>query len=167
MASNIKSKPWHMTLRYQEDGCRVTDNARNQDGYVRVGGGLFGRDGLIMLHVGLWQKEYGEKPEGMELNHKCGNRACCNLEHLELICGSHHAAITNSGRVGYIKNRLEPSEVEEVYTRCKYLGDSINSLCKEKGIKRSTVSSIINKRSRTSITDQVDINFKQQEETKI
>jgi hypothetical protein len=44
-------------------------------------------------------------PQGMEINHKCGNRGCCNLEHLELICGSKHATLTNVNRVGDIMER--------------------------------------------------------------
>lgn len=153
---STKVKAWYKTLRYDENNCRVCDNTKNHDGYVRVNGEMLGDKRLIMLHVLQWKLVHGEIPNGMEINHKCGNRACCNLEHLELICGSAHATLTNVNRVGYIMNRKTDEQVYEMYKRVKYGGEYINQLCKEFNIKRSTLSSIMNKRSRCGVTDLVD-----------
>lgn len=155
----IKIKPWHETLRYDEYGCRVCDNAKNHDGYVRVRGYRIGRGGFVMLHVLQWILKHGDIPNGMEINHKCSNRSCCNLEHLELICGSAHATLTNVNRIGYTMERKTDDQVSEMYRRIKYGGEYINQLCKEFNIKRSTLSSIMNKRSRCGVTDLVDKEF--------
>lgn len=156
---STKIKPWHETLRYDENGCRVCDNSGNQDGYIRVRGYRIGKDGLVMLHVLQWILTHGDTPNGMEINHKCCNRGCCNLEHLELICGSAHATLTNVNRVGYTMERKTDDQVSEMYRRIKYGGEYINQLCKEFSIKRSTLSSIMNKRSRCGVTDLVDKEF--------
>lgn len=156
---STKIKPWHETLRYDENGCRVCDNSRNQDGYIRVRGYRIGKDGLVMLHVLQWVLTHGIIPDGMEINHKCSNRSCCNLEHLELICGSAHATLTNVNRVGYTMERKTDAQVSEMYRRIKYGGEYINQLCKEFNIKRSTLSSIVDKRSRCGVTDLVDKEF--------
>lgn len=156
---STKIKPWHETLRYDENGCRVCDNSGNQDGYIRVRGYRIGKDGLVMLHVLQWILTHGDIPNGMEINHKCSNRGCCNLKHLELICGSAHATLTNVNRVGYTMERKTDDQVSEMYRRIKYGGEYINQLCKEFSIKRSTLSSIMNKRSRCGVTDLVDKEF--------
>lgn len=145
---------WEKTLKVDENGCHVCDNVHNHDGYVRVR--CSQRKRLVMLHVKKWEEEYGAKPEGMELNHKCLNRGCCNIEHLELIDGSAHATLTNVNRVGYIMERKSDDQIADFYERVKYKGESINSVCRKEGIKRSTLSSIMNKRSRTELTDTVD-----------
>jgi hypothetical protein len=156
---STKNKAWYKTLRYDENNCRVCDNTRNHDGYVRVNGCSVGHKRLIMLHVLRWKLHIGDIPNGMEINHKCGNRGCCNLDHLELICGSAHATLTNVSRVGYVMVRKSDQQVSEMYRRIKYGGEYINQLCKEFNIKRSTLSSIVNKRSRCGVTDLVDKEF--------
>lgn len=162
-STKTNSKAWFKTLRYDLNGCRVCDNTPNHDGYIRVSGFPVSKKGLIMLHVLQWELVNGKKPEGMEINHTCGNRACCNIEHLELIDGSSHATLTNVNRVGYSMKRHTDKDIAEIYRRVKYENESINSLCLEFNIKRSTVSSIINKRSRCAITDEVDRDFNREE----
>lgn len=150
------SKPWYETIRYDENGCRVCSNVKNQDGYVRVRGYKIGKNGLVMLHVLQWVLTNGDIPDGMEINHKCGNRGCCNLEHLELICGSAHASVTNVQRKGYTKLHKSDEVVFNLYKEVMVDNLSINKACLKYGIKRSTLSSIINKRSRCNVTDLVD-----------
>lgn len=149
------SNPKHLVTRYtNEDGCVLCANQPNHDGYIRIRCVVEQR--LVMLHVYEWEKVNGKKPNGMELNHKCSNRACCNLEHLELICGSAHATLTNVNRIGYTMDKKSDEVIMDAYERIKYKGEFINRLCVEYGIKRSTLSSIVNKRSRCKITDIVD-----------
>lgn len=80
--------------------CIVPDYGHiNKDGYVRVllvprsQGGK-----LIMKHRAEWEKINGPIPEGYEINHKCKNRRCCNLEHLECLEKSKHRSLDNSLR---------------------------------------------------------------------
>jgi hypothetical protein len=49
------------------------------------------------LHVLVWQAKNGEVPEGLELDHLCRNRACCNPSHLEPVTGSENVRRGLSG----------------------------------------------------------------------
>lgn len=153
------SKPWFSTLKYNEEGCLLVDNKPNPDGYIRVSGFPIAERRMVMLHVLRWRMLYGDIENGYELNHKCGNRACCNLDHLELICGSYHATISNIGRKGIVFEKKSDEEVADMYTRVKYKNESINKLCQEYNIKRQTLSSIMNKRARWSVTDKIDQDY--------
>lgn len=50
------------------------------DGY-----GWFGRKdpGSNLTHRWTWERLVGPVPEGLDLDHLCRNRACCNPDHLE------------------------------------------------------------------------------------
>ena len=51
-----------------------------------------------MYHRLKWEEAHGSIPDGYEVNHRCLNRACSNLEHLELLDGTEHASLTNRMR---------------------------------------------------------------------
>jgi hypothetical protein len=139
---------------YLKGGCRVCDNRTNEDGYLRVRCPFSSR--TIMAHVLVWETLNGPKPEGVEINHKCGNRRCFNPDHLELMDGSEHATHTNINRVGYGHDRKSDEEIADFYYQIKYSNVAINEIVRQHGIKRSTMSSIMNKRSRKIITNAVD-----------
>lgn len=64
-----------------KDGCVIWPNSKNEAGYGRfpVGGGE------QKAHVASWVFENGRPvPEGFEVHHRCGERACVNPHHLEL-----------------------------------------------------------------------------------
>lgn len=76
------------------------------DGYLRVltkqrkyGGKL------KMLHRLEWEKVHGPIPEGFEVDHKCKNRKCQNVNHLQLLTRSEHKTKDNSMR--YLERQLE------------------------------------------------------------
>lgn len=83
-----------LELVTNELGCIVsTSHKLNKDGYLRVRDVRYlgkGRKPLIMLHRLVWEEVNGSIPEGYEIHHKCHNRACCNVEHLELVKISEH-----------------------------------------------------------------------------
>jgi len=60
--------------------CRYT-------GYGKVGLGRRG-DGVGYVHRVVYQMLVGPVPEGMDLDHLCRNRACCNPDHLEPVTRS-------------------------------------------------------------------------------
>lgn len=50
-------------------------------GYGAVNSG--GRGRILRVHVALWTLLVGPVPPGLELDHLCRNRRCCNPDHLE------------------------------------------------------------------------------------
>lgn len=61
--------------------CINWTGAQNSKGY-----GCFAIDGKAQLaHHLAWEDERGPIPEGMTIDHLCRNRACVNVEHLEVV----------------------------------------------------------------------------------
>lgn len=65
-------------VRVDESGCWLWLGA-TVDGYGRIS--VDGRD--LMAHRVAYEVHVGPIPEGMQLDHLCRNRACCNPAHLE------------------------------------------------------------------------------------
>ncbi len=94
-----------------DTGCYVcVSHKQNADGYFRKAWGnqRSGDKKIEMFHRVLWEAKVGEIPDGYEINHKCGNRACQNVEHMECIPGEDHAILTNKER--YQSSKAEAYE---------------------------------------------------------
>jgi len=53
------------------------------------GYGQFWLNGKMKLaHILSYEDKFGKTPDGLELNHICRNRKCCNPDHLEAITHS-------------------------------------------------------------------------------
>ena len=63
-------------------GCIVWTKRKTAAGYGQIR--HEGRSRAV--HRLAWEIERGIPPSGMMVNHVCGNRACFNLDHLELQC---------------------------------------------------------------------------------
>lgn len=63
-------------------GCWVWQGARNPGGYGVIGRGGRG-GGNSFTHRLAFEHFVGPVPAGLELDHLCRNRACCNPDHLE------------------------------------------------------------------------------------
>lgn len=103
-----------LVLETTDTGCIVPISHKlNKDGYFRkVINGEW-----VMYHRFMWEIVHGKLiPEGYEVNHKCKNRACCNVNHLELLEGSEHAIESNTGRNG---DRQEAARQYWMKTKCK------------------------------------------------
>ena len=70
----------------------------------------------IKLHVYVWEREHGEKPDGMQLHHKNFNKKTYSIDNLELLTQSDHQKI----HAGWVRN----AKKEWVLKPCK--------TCKEK-----------------------------------
>lgn len=76
-------------------GCwSCVSHALNADGYVR----LRQPWGHEFLHRTIWRLHNGTIPVGHEVDHICGNRACCAPGHLRLLDRPAHLSHTNSTR---------------------------------------------------------------------
>ena len=87
--------PLALFFRTLPTGCYIpVSHKTNKQGYFRYRiNGV-----LIMFHRIIWILNKGEIPKGYEINHKCNNRGCCNIEHLECISRKEHLALTNKLR---------------------------------------------------------------------
>ena len=104
-------------LGITDDGCIIpTQHKLNKDGYFRRNMKWKGVKRLYMFHRIVWEATYGNIPEGFEVDHRCHNRACCNIKHLQCIDGSEHAILSNKERTGY-KRRTYESRFNSVDTK--------------------------------------------------
>jgi len=83
-------------IKNPDTGCITPISHKlNEDGYFRKY--IDGR--LIMYHRYIWEEQNQKKvPEGYEINHLCRNRACCNINHLEVLIRRKHLILTNKNR---------------------------------------------------------------------
>ena len=71
-------------LQFADSGCWQWTGALNKFGYGKISVG--GRDGRILgTHRVAYEALIGPIPDGMQLDHLCRNRACCNPAHLEVV----------------------------------------------------------------------------------
>lgn len=64
-----------------ETGCWLLSHAPRADGYVRVS--VFGR--VQYAHRYVYERLVDDIEVGLELDHKCRNRACVNPDHMEQV----------------------------------------------------------------------------------
>ena len=84
-----------LLFRTLPTGCYIIANKKvNQDGYFRKRW----KDAFEMFHRFIWRIHNGDIPENYEINHKCNNRGCCNIDHLECISRTEHLVKTNQNR---------------------------------------------------------------------
>ena len=63
------------------DTCWLWTGAKNGDGY----GSFWFDGGSQLVHRLSWQNEVNDIPKGLIIDHLCRNRACVNVEHMELV----------------------------------------------------------------------------------
>lgn len=119
-----------LILEATESGCIVpTSHKLNADGYFRKK-----TNGVLeMYHRTIWRLSNGEIPDGYEIDHICRNRACCNIEHLQILHGTDHTVKTNRDRYA---SRKESARLYWLSTGCsgvqlsKQFNVSFSSSCK-------------------------------------
>jgi HNH endonuclease len=73
------------------DGCWEWTGVRHRGPYGPTYGVLPFNGKKLVAHKFLWTQILGrEVPKGKCLHHKCGNKACINPEHLELLTFEEH-----------------------------------------------------------------------------
>ena len=68
-----------------------------KDGYGRVNRDSRNRSPQL-AHRWAWEMLRGPIPDGYEIHHICGKRACVNTGHLQLVTRSEHRALERSAR---------------------------------------------------------------------
>lgn len=69
-------------LRGTRNGCTIYLGARSADGYgvARITPGRGGR--IAYVHRVAYALAHGSVPDSLVIDHICGNRPCCNPDHL-------------------------------------------------------------------------------------
>jgi hypothetical protein len=107
-----------------------------KDGYLRLLDKPRKEGGkLKMVHRMEWEKVNGLIPDGYEINHKCKNRRCYNVDHLECISRSEHRSKDNSERYKQRRDQVAKFLEENPDLTQRYIGKLF-------GIAQATVSRI-------------------------
>lgn len=95
-----------------EAGCWIFQGAKTSAGYgnIRIGSRTDGTRRVIETHTVMWESQHGPVPEGLELDHLCRVRACCNPAHLE--------PVTPSVNVWRAMQHLSDEERQRRSTEC-------------------------------------------------
>lgn len=131
--------------------------------------------GYMSVHIGDWKRDYIHRlvatafipnPNNLpQINHIDYNKSNNRVDNLEWIKRSDN--ILDAHRKGKMKKRtdngqinvLTKEQVVDLYTSVKRDKVGISEKARQMGIPRTTASSIMNKRSRSNITDLLDIEF--------
>ena len=62
----------------------------------------------MLAHRVAWEQEVGPIPEGMEIDHQCRNRACCNVDHLRIV----------THKINTTENSFSVGAINKVKTHC-------------------------------------------------
>ncbi len=72
-------------VKDENSGCILWNGAVDKDGYGRVQNSVNGRlTGLTPVHRMIWKLQNGEIEKTMLVRHKCRNKHCCEITHLEI-----------------------------------------------------------------------------------
>jgi len=71
--------------------CRIWQLAKDKDGY----GVEYVRGKMVHAHRAEYERVHGEIEDGLEVDHKCSERACIAVDHLEVVS---HAENVRRGR---------------------------------------------------------------------
>lgn len=61
--------------------CFIPKGEVTKLGYIRLWNG----GNRILAHRAYYEFVHGKVPDGMELDHKCNNRSCANVAHLQVV----------------------------------------------------------------------------------
>lgn len=74
----IRDRFWSKVEKRGDDECWPWHGRKTRKGY-----GLFGHAGEVLAHRRAYRYSIGEIPEGLTLDHLCGEPSCVNPAHLE------------------------------------------------------------------------------------
>ena len=97
-----------LTFKTNEGGCIIpTSHKLNADGYFRKHMVIEGKAQMIMYHRYVWEVANGAIPKGYEVDHMCKTRACCNVDHLQILTHSAHRTKDNTGRYSHLERKAK------------------------------------------------------------
>jgi hypothetical protein len=108
---------------------------------------------MMGAHRACWLLHHGEIPEGMEICHRCDNRACVNPAHLFL--GTHAENVADCVQKGRLYDRrgaanprakLSPASVAEIRSRHAAGETNKSALGREYGVSDTAIHAVVNGR---------------------
>lgn len=85
----------------QKTGCHIWTGPKNWTGYGQV---RF-NNRLTMAHRVIWEHYRGPIPEGLQIDHICMVRACCNVEHLRTVTARENCLANTCNSMGAQNSR--------------------------------------------------------------
>ena len=73
-----------------EGACILWDGCLDEKGYGRISAGGRSERTMIGAHRLAWERVYGPIARGFQAHHKCGTKACVNVDHLEVMSVADH-----------------------------------------------------------------------------
>lgn len=72
-------------VRVTDDGCWEWQGPRLPKGYGKIKYQVSGVKYTRYTHRMMYEIAYGEIPKGLQIDHLCENKPCCNPDHLEVV----------------------------------------------------------------------------------
>jgi hypothetical protein len=89
-----------------------------------------------LAHRVAWEEVNGPIPEEMHVHHRCRNRLCVNVEHMELLSNAdHHGKLSGHGKL----TREDAAEIREMVAA----GVPFRSIAAMYDVSRSNISQIV------------------------
>lgn len=89
-----KAADWN-DIVVTETGCHIFGSYEYpEQGYRRVRW----KGESVAMHFMLWEKTHGPVPKGYHVHHRCEDKRCVNLEHLELLTHGEHSTLHHKGK---------------------------------------------------------------------
>jgi hypothetical protein len=131
-----------------DHGCWFYSGYRLRSGYGLIGNvsGAGSPGGLT--HRLVYEALVGPIPAGLQLDHLCRNRSCCNPMHLEPVTRLENVA-RGKGNAG--RSRFSADDIGEMRRRVA-AGDTQESVARDFGMSRSMVSQLVRGRAGWSAT---------------
>jgi hypothetical protein len=104
--------------------CVEWPGLRMKTGYGRryfAGSGYGRKDGCeVYAHRAAWEEVHGPIPAGMNIHHRCENKACVNVDHLEMLDTRDH-----KGKGGHGKLTREDAELIRAFRGAGHKGGAV------------------------------------------
>ena len=105
-------------------------------------------------HRKTWIEHHGEIPKGKVIKHKCDNKKCYNIDHLEIGTQSENVKEAYDRRLKKATRKLTVDEAKDIFIRVTS-GESGSGLSREYGISRQLVCDI--KKGRTVYNKEITV----------
>lgn len=139
-----RTKAAGMAMRFDYpvlDRCERQGDCLVWTGATTYGYGVFGLLGWsARAHRVVYEQRHGPLAPGLQVHHTCGNRACCNIDHLEALSFGEH-------RVAHGRPHLSTEQVREIKKQVA-AGSSHRVVARAFGTTRQNISHIVNGRTR-------------------